>query len=70
MIEAATTKRRFRRTRSPGPAGTLASSSASEILRKTTFPEVPLRAEYSLTPFGANFVDLVKQLEADLQRAR
>lgn len=43
------------------------------ILRKTSFAEVPPRVEYSVTPFGAKFVDLVdriEQLEADLQRMR
>jgi DNA-binding HxlR family transcriptional regulator len=43
------------------------------IVQKTSFPEVPPRVEYSLTPFGARFIDLVdriEQLEADLRRAR
>ena len=39
------------------------------ILAKTTFPEVPPRVEYALTPFGERFteiVDRIEQLEAEL----
>ncbi len=34
------------------------------ILEKASFPEVPPRVEYSLTPFGARFVELVDRIEA------
>jgi DNA-binding HxlR family transcriptional regulator len=34
------------------------------ILAKQSFPEVPPRVEYSLTPFGSRFVDLVDRIEA------
>ena len=43
------------------------------ILERTSFPEVLPRVEYSLTPFGARFIDLVDRieaLEAELQRGR
>lgn len=42
------------------------------ILAKTSYPEVPPRVEYALTPFGARFADIVdriEQLEAELRPA-
>lgn len=43
------------------------------ILTKRSYAELPPRVEYSLTPFGARFVDLVDRIEAleiELQRAQ
>jgi DNA-binding HxlR family transcriptional regulator len=43
------------------------------ILAKTSFPEVPPRVEYALTPFGERFaqiVDRIESLEDELRRAR
>lgn len=40
------------------------------ILEKTSYPEIPPRVEYSLTPFGMKFsglLDQVRQLDAELR---
>ena len=33
------------------------------ILDKTSFPEVPPRVEYQLTPFGRHFITLIDQVD-------
>lgn len=37
------------------------------VLEKKSFPEVPPRVEYSLTPFGRRFIKLIDEVDA-LQR--
>jgi DNA-binding HxlR family transcriptional regulator len=39
------------------------------ILEKRSFPEIPPRVEYSLTPFGERLMDILDQVEL-LQRER
>lgn len=34
------------------------------ILKKTSYPEVPPRVEYSVTPFGQKFIRVLDQLQA------
>ena len=33
------------------------------LIRKTTFPEVPPRVEYQITPYGAQFMEVMNALD-------
>ena len=34
------------------------------IVEKVSYPEIPPRVEYHLTPFGQEFVDILDRIEA------
>lgn len=42
----------------------LAKMVRFEILSKSSYPEVPPRVEYHLTPFGQEFVEILDRVEA------
>lgn len=43
-------------------AGTLHTLEADDLVKRTVFPEVPIRVEYELTPTGQSLVPLIRQL--------
>ncbi len=37
---------------------------AYDLLEKHTFPEVPPRTEYSITPFGQKLIEVIQQIQS------